>query len=94
MADIYTKLGAMEDAQKEYIILTKIDAGNFYNFFKIGEIFNQRGMVDTAINYFRKAVNINPKHEESYFELGHVYYQLNRLADAKSSMLKVIKIKH
>ncbi|HPI13688.1 MAG TPA: tetratricopeptide repeat protein, partial [Spirochaetota bacterium] len=77
LARIFRERGAVEDARKEYLILTKIDPDNFENFYRLGMIFFDAGALDKAAIYFKKSISNNNRHDMSYYYLGQVLYRNN-----------------
>ncbi len=92
LARIYKDRNAIEDAKKEFLILTKIDQMNYEHFFELGKIFFETGMIDKASIYLRKSISNNSRHEQSYYYLGQVYYRTGNYNEAKQSFLETIKI--
>ncbi len=92
LAALLKNRNAMEDAKKEYLILTKIDPANYENFFELGTIFYNLNQYDKATGFFKKSVSNNQKHDMSYYHLGQIFYKTNNFGDAKQMFLNVIKL--
>ena len=92
MARLYIERKAMEDARKELLILTKIEPDNFENYFKLGEVFYNAGMLDKAVGFFKKSIFYNTKHDASYFYLGQIYYRNSNWAEAKQMFVETLKL--
>ena len=92
LVKLYLERKAMEDAKKELLILTKIDPANFENYFELGKIFYNAGILDKATGFFKKCIASNAKHDMSYYFLGQIYYKNNSHSDAKQMFLEAIKI--
>ncbi len=92
LASIYKERKALEEARKEYLLLTKLDPANFENFYEMGIITYNMGQLDKATNYFKKSASLNLKHDMSFFYLGQIYYKNGVSADAKQCFLNTIKI--
>ncbi|MCP4130715.1 MAG: tetratricopeptide repeat protein [bacterium] len=92
LAKLYKDRKAMEEARKEYLILTKIDPGNFENYFELGVIFYNKGVMDKALNFIKKSSSINPKHDLSFYYLGQIHYRNGSYPDAKQMFINCIKI--
>jgi tetratricopeptide (TPR) repeat protein len=82
IAQIFLHYGKLEEAQKEFLLMTKLQPNNFMNYFNIGKIFQERNFLDNAYTYFKKALSINPKHIDSLFKAGEISYHQKRHADA------------
>ena len=81
--------GMLEDAKSEYLILTKLEPDNFQHFFELGSIYFRANALDRATTFFKKSVALNPRHEQSHYYLGQIYYQNNLYPDAKQSLHRV-----
>lgn len=92
LAKLYKERKVVEEAKKEYLILTKIDPANYENYFELGLIYYNLGIMDRASGFFKKTISSNAKHDQSYFYLGQIYYRANTHPDAKQAFLEVIKL--
>ncbi len=92
LAKIFLERNAVEDAKKEYLILTKLDPANFENYYQLGLIFFNADMQDKSVAYFKKAIASNNKSGLSYYYLGQIYYRLGNYQDAKQMFLECIKL--
>ena len=92
LAALYMERKAHEEAKKEYLILTKIDPANYENYYELGKIFYNIGMLEKAIGFLKKAVQHNTNHASSYYYLGQIYYRHGAHADAKQALVQAIKI--
>ena len=59
-----------------------------------GACFSAIGEIESAINCFKKALNLKPDYEEAHYNLGVAFHQIGRLNDAISCYDKAISIKH
>ncbi len=92
LAKIYMDKKAVEDAKKEFIILTKLEPLNFEYFFQLGVIYYDAGVVDRAAAYFRKSISNNNKHDMSFYYLGQMLYRSGNFNEAKQMFIDTIKI--
>lgn len=92
LASMYLKRKAVEEAKKEYLILTKIDANNYENFYNLGLMHYEAGAMEKASGYFKKSLSLNSTDANSYYYLGQIMYRLNQFAEAKSMFLSALKI--
>ena len=92
LAAIYKERNALEEAKKEYLILTQIDPVNYENYYALGVIYFDAGMYDKASSYLKKSISINKKHDQSYFYLGQTMYRLGKFKDAKQLLADAVKI--
>ena len=59
-----------------------------------GACFSAIGEIESAINCFKKALNLKPDYEEAHYNLGVAFHQIGRINDAISCYDKAISIKH
>ncbi|MGB9621303.1 MAG: tetratricopeptide repeat protein [Brevinematia bacterium] len=91
MANIYLSFGQLEEAQKEFLLISKLDPNDYKALFNIGKIFYERNMKDNAINYLTKAVKINSSYADAWFYIGKIYLENNRYGDALTAFTNCIK---
>jgi len=92
LARVFRDRNSIEDAKKEYLILTKIDPLNYEHFFELGKIFFDANMIDKSSVYLRKSISNNARHDPSYYYLGQIYYRTSNFNEAKQMFLEAIKI--
>lgn len=92
LAALYRDQGSLEDAKKEYLILTKIDEKNYEHFYNLGVLFFNASYMEKAQQYFKKATQLNPKHANSHFYLGQIQFRSKLYRDAKESFTKSVSI--
>ncbi len=94
LANIYKDRNAIEEAKKEFLILTQIDSLNFSHFYELGVIFFNSGQFEKALSNLKKSISLNIKSDMSYYYLGQTYYRLGQHMEAKQALLEAIKIEH
>lgn len=92
LADIYLKFGQLEEAQKEFVILIKLDPQNYEYIYNIGKIFYDRGMREQSQAYLNKVLNVTRNHAPTYFLLGKIYYETNRPQESLNSFTNCLKL--
>jgi len=92
LAKLYKRRKAFDEARKEFLLLTKIDPSNFENYYELGIIFYNMGVLEKAIGFFRKCVQINPKLDMAFYYLGQIYYRSGNYPDAKQMFIDTIKL--
>jgi len=92
LASIYKARNAVEEAKKEYLLLTKLDPANYEPFYELGIIFFNLGQIEKAIPYFRKSISNNSKHGASFYYIGQAYYRMQNYPDAKQAFIEAIKV--
>jgi tetratricopeptide (TPR) repeat protein len=92
LAEIYVKFGQLEEAQKEYIILSKLEPHNAEYLYQIGSIFYQRGMREQALAYLDKALKSGKSSSDIYFLMGKIYYEISRPNEALAILSNCVKL--
>ena len=92
LADLYLKFNSLDDAKNEFLILTKLEPMNAENFYQVGLLFKNAGMVDKAVHYFKQASKINPAHENALLHNGIMTYQQGNLPDAKKALSQAVQL--
>lgn len=75
-----------------FLIITVLNSQDVKDFYLAGagkikvEEFNE------AIPYLNRAIQLDPKHKESYFARGFAYFNLNKLQEAISDFTKAIEL--
>jgi tetratricopeptide (TPR) repeat protein len=91
IAALYERFGQFEDALKEHILLTKIDPLSAQHFMDAGRLFEARGKSDTAVNFLRKAIEMDQRLHVAHHELGLILYKKKRPMEAKAELEAAIK---
>ncbi|MEJ5283622.1 MAG: tetratricopeptide repeat protein [Brevinematia bacterium] len=92
LADIYMKFNQLEEAQKEYLILSKIEPHNAEYLYQIGNIFYLRGMREQALAYLDKSLKSGKSSADIYFLMGKIYYELSRPNEALAILSNCVKL--
>jgi len=91
IAALYERFGQVEDALKEYILLTKIDHNSAGHFMDAGRLFEARGKTDTAVNFLRKAIEMDQRLFVAHHELGVILFRTKHPMEAKTELEAAIK---
>jgi tetratricopeptide (TPR) repeat protein len=92
LGEMYLQLGQLDEAQKEFILLSKLDPENYELYFKIACLFEERDYTDSAISHYRKVIAINPGYGPAHFRLGTIYFKKNALKEAGQELQLAAKI--
>jgi tetratricopeptide (TPR) repeat protein len=92
LARLYTEGKKPSDAKNEYLILTKLEPDNYENYFLLGQIFYEAGVMDKALPYLKKSVQLNVKNVEAQYLIGQIAYRTGNHQEAKNSFVEVIKV--
>ncbi len=93
LAHTYLQLKNLDDAKKEFLILTKLEPRNAENYYQVGLLLSDGGMRNKAVSYFRQAIKIDPTHESALFHQAVITYQQGNTLDAKKLFLQGVKLK-
>lgn len=91
LAGTYLKLGQLDESQKEYILLSKLEPENFDYVYKIAKLFEDRNFSDSAFSSYKKAIALNPKHGPSHVRLGVILYQRKQLKEANRAFMTALR---
>lgn len=91
IASLYERFGQLEEALKEYIMLSKNDPNNAEYFYQCARIFDERGKEDVAVKYARKAVELDGRHGKAHFILGLILYKTKHPLESKAEFEFAIK---
>jgi tetratricopeptide (TPR) repeat protein len=88
-------LGIIEDTNNiEYLI--KLSEGDFKNdwsvFWILGSVYSDKKEYDKAIVSYKKAIEINPKYDDAYNNMGYSYEKKGEYDKAIASYKKAIEI--
>jgi len=92
LANEYLKLGQIDEAQKEFILLSKIEPNNYETYFHIANLFEERDYTDSALSNYQKVLAINPKHALSYMRIGVILIKKQQLSEAKKALMTSLKL--
>ncbi|MDH5717966.1 MAG: tetratricopeptide repeat protein [Spirochaetia bacterium] len=92
LAKLYLENKNLEEAKKEFLILTKLEPSNAENFFQVGSLFENAGFGEKALPYYKQAVKIDGKHEKAFFHMGALEYTVGSFQDAKLSLTETVKL--
>src|SRR5215510_1536379 len=83
--------GRGKQAAKSAEVEAKDPAKQAAALFEAGQNAHQKGELEKAVELYGEALGLDPSLWQAEFQRGAAYFSLNRLADAKASMLGVIK---
>lgn len=92
LGESYLKLGQIDEAQKEFILLSKLEPNNADVQFKIAELFADRDYTDSALACYKKVTDLSPNHALAHCRLGIIYFKKNSFNEAKQELLTSLKL--
>lgn len=91
LAEVFLHFGQLEEAQKEFLLIARLNPSNYEILYKIAKIFFDRNYMDNALAYFMRVINLNNKHAESHYYVGIVLYQAKKENEALVYLNNAIK---
>lgn len=91
IAALYERFNQTEEALKERILLTKIEPRVAANYAQAGCLFEARGRTDVAVNYLRKAIELDERQGAAHHQLGLILHRTKRPMEAKAEFEAAIK---
>jgi len=92
LAKLFLKTRNLDDAKKEFLILTKLEPTNADNFYQAGLLFDNAGLSDKALPYFKQTVKINKTHADAYNQIGKIEYMEGNIPNAKLALTEAVKV--
>jgi tetratricopeptide (TPR) repeat protein len=90
LANLYFKMGRFEEAKREYALVEKAapesKAGGIQN--NIGNIYDAEGLMEEALERYRRALALDPSLNFSYFNIARIHFLKGRLEEASIQVLK------
>lgn len=92
LADLYTKLERVEQAETFYLQAINIEPGNWHNYYEYGLFLFYAGRYEDAVIQFNKVVLLNKNIAMAHNALGAVYYLLLDFEKANVAWSKSLSI--
>lgn len=84
--------GLPEQAITVYVHATVADPSFTWPYSNIGNVYKNKEEYAQAIEWFRKAVTINPNHWRAQFNLGYAAFSLKRYDEALEALLQAVAL--
>jgi tetratricopeptide (TPR) repeat protein len=91
IAALYERFNQIDQASGEYILLTKLEPRVAVHFMDAGRLFEARGKTDLAVNYLRKAIEMDERLHVAHHILGLILYRTKHPMEAKTELEAAIK---
>jgi tetratricopeptide (TPR) repeat protein len=85
LAEEYMKLKQLDESQKEYILLTKLEPNNYEYYYQIGRLFEERNLPDPALVHYKKVLSLNPGHSDTHMRIGVILFNKKDYTGAQKS---------
>lgn len=86
LASLYLKFNQINDALKEFLLLTKLEPSNAENFYNCGKIYDQTNHADMALGFYQKAIKFNKKHVNAHAAMALALYRQKHITEAKKEI--------
>lgn len=91
IAGLYERFNQLEEALKEYIMLSKSEPNNADYYYHCARLFDERGKADVAVKYARKSIELDPRHGKAHFQLGLILYKTKHPLEARAEFELALK---
>lgn len=92
LGQIYLRMGKLDEAYMQYMILEKQHPEEYNVAIKLGKIFMHKKEFQNAINYYQKALKLRNTDAEAIGGLGVCYYLLGDLLKAHDYLDQAVKL--
>jgi len=93
LAASYARLGKMDLAEEQFSKAVELEPQSYETNHNVGAAYAHNSKVAKAIPYLEKAQHINPSAYDNGYDLSLAYLVTGRLADARSSVQSLLKLK-
>ena len=92
LSQLYLKFNQLNEALKEFLLLTKLEPTNAENFYQCGKIVEQQNNAESALGFYQKAIRFNKKHIKAWSGMGMILFRAKQYNDAKKAIDYAIKL--
>lgn len=92
-AKIYLRFRQNDNARKVLIKFIGKHPGSYFSHRLLGEIYEQEGKIEEAIDEFVLAVDINKKDYDSYYEIAFLLNQMEKSEESKKMLEELLEKK-
>lgn len=86
LAEIYIRNSDRKGATEQLLAILKEDSTNPQIYYYLGGLAFEDKHLDEAVDYFRKALILNPNFEHAYYDMASALLGLNRTSDARTAL--------
>ncbi len=92
MAQLYYKFNQMDEALKEYLLLTKLNPTNPENHYNAGLIFEEKNKSEQAMLQYQAAIKASSRHFKAHAALGLLFFRAKQFQEAKKEIDMAISL--
>ncbi len=78
-------VGGNDPRNKKNLLLSE-------HYYKLGYDFHRKGQIDEAMNYYRKALQLNPAHAFTFYNMGTAFHGKNLISEAIACYQKAVQL--
>ncbi len=90
-ARVLANQGKFEEAENYCLFNVKQEQANYELFFILGLINSSKNNIDAAIEYYNKAIYLNPNHYESLFNLSLIFESIGQIEKSEIFKMRAIR---
>ena len=91
LAELYTKVDKIDEALKEYVILTKKHPNDYIYFYKVGELFEQKDMEEQAMSFYSNSIKLNSNYIPALLNMGVLLYKIKKYPESNNYLQMVVR---
>lgn len=92
LSQLYLKFNQLDDALKEFLLLTRLEPTNSENFYNCGKIYEQQNNAESALGFYQKAIKFNKKHIKAWSGMGMLLFRAKQFNEAKKAIDYALKL--
>ncbi|MBR1722007.1 MAG: tetratricopeptide repeat protein, partial [Treponema sp.] len=92
ISGLYLKFNQLEEALKEFLLLTKLEPTNAENFYNCAKIYEQQNNAENALGFYQKTIKFNKKHVKAWAGMGMILFRAKQFGEAKKAIDYALKL--
>ncbi len=92
LANISAKNRNFNETKKLLVEANKQEPKNISVLNNLGTVCRELGETKNAVDYFKKAIEIDPNNANSYYNLGAIHYDVKKFKEAKTLLEKTVEL--
>ncbi|MBR1537136.1 MAG: tetratricopeptide repeat protein [Treponema sp.] len=92
LSGLYLKFNQLDDALKEFLLLTKLEPTNAEHFYQCGRIVELQNNAESALGFYQKAIKFNKKHVKAWAGMGMILFRAKQFNEAKKAIDYALKL--
>lgn len=92
LSQLFLKFNQLDDALKEFLLLTRLEPTNSENFYNCGKIYEQQNNAESALGFYQKAIKFNKKHIKAWSGMGMLLFRAKQFNEAKKAIDYALKL--